>query len=222
VKKPDMTQINSWIFDLDNTLYSAENKLFSQVDQRMGDFISQKLGVPLAEAKALQKKYFHTYGTTLRGLMTVHDILPDAFLSYVHDVDFTVLSRNDDLVQAIKGLDGVKIIYTNATRDYALKVLDKIGLGDLFRDIYDIESANYRPKPHADSYHKMVRDMGVDPQRSAMVEDIALNLVPARDMGMKTIWVPIGPDGSLGAVDPAYIDFTVTNLAQWLKTLVKD
>ena len=137
----DKNSIEYWVFDLDNTLYPAENNLFSQVDQRMGQFISRQFDMPLDDAKTLQKKYFHTYGTTLRGLMTEHDIPPQDFLTYVHDINFDVLHRDDAMRQAIESLDGVKVIYTNASRDYAVKVMERLGIEGLFEDIFDITSA---------------------------------------------------------------------------------
>jgi len=211
--------IEYWIFDLDNTLYPAENNLFSQVDKRMGEFISQAFDLPLDKAKALQKKYFRSYGTTLRGLMTEHDIPPQDFLTYVHDIDFDVLRKNHNLNEAIKDLNGRKIIYTNASRDYALEVVERIGLKGVFHEVFDIASAGFRPKPDPQSYHKMVRDMGVDPEKSVMVEDIARNLVPASEMGMKTVWVPTGQDWSSDGHSPEHIDYTAPDLAEWLKSL---
>ncbi|PCI34068.1 MAG: pyrimidine 5'-nucleotidase [Alphaproteobacteria bacterium] len=218
----DKSSIEYWVFDLDNTLYPSENNLFSQIDKRMGNFISRQFDLPLGEAKALQKKYFQTYGTTLRGLMTEHDIPPQDFLTYVHDIDFDVLDRNDALRQAINSLDGVKVIYTNASRDYAEKVMEKIGIAGLFEDIFDITSAGYIPKPDPRSYHKMIREMNIDPSRSVMVEDIARNLVPASDMGMKTVWVPTGHEWSGAGASAEHIDFTAPDLVAWLKSLVED
>jgi len=208
--------IEHWIFDLDNTLYPAENNLFSQVDSRMGKFISHRFDVPLAAAKKLQKQYFRTYGTTLRGLMTEHAIPPQDFLTYVHDIDFDILQEDNSLNAALHGLKGEKIIYTNASRDYALKVLKKIGLEGVFKNIFDIHSAEFRPKPDPAGYHKMVRDFGINPQKAVMVEDIARNLVPASDMGMKTVWVPTDQHWSADGHSSGHINYTVPNLAAWL------
>ncbi|MCK5425007.1 MAG: pyrimidine 5'-nucleotidase [Emcibacter sp.] len=219
--KLDVTRIDFWIFDLDNTLYPAENNLFSQIDKRMGGFISKKFDLSLDEARALQKKYFHTHGTTLKGLMTEHDVFPQDYLDYIHDINFDVLQKNNALKAALNSLNGVKIVYTNASHDYARKVMEKIGIEDVFRDVFDIESAEFNPKPDPKSYHKLVRDLGVDPKKSIMVEDIARNLVPASDMGMKTVWIPTGHRWSAEGAGPQHIDHTVPDLTEWLKSLGK-
>lgn len=218
--KLDTSLIEYWIFDLDNTLYPAENNLFSQVDKRMGGFISRTFDLSLDEARKLQKKYYHAHGTTLRGLMTEHNIKPQDYLDYVHNINFDVLQKNELLNAALMNLNGVKIIYTNASRDYALKVMERLGLAGIFSDIFDIESADFCPKPDPQSYHKMVRDLGVDPKKSVMVEDIARNLVPASEMGMKTVWVPTGHKWA--GAGPEHIDYTASDLTGWLKSLGKD
>ncbi len=222
-----MRDIEHWIFDLDNTLYPAQNNLFSQVDRRMGEFISERFGLPFEAARARQKKYFKTYGTTLRGLMTEDNVAPEDFLSFVHDIDFDVLKENKALNEAIGRLQGDKIIYTNASRDYAVKVLDKLGLSGVFREIFDINSARFKPKPDPASYLKMIDDLGINPEKSVMIEDMARNLVPARDMGMKTVWVRPAHDysghkDSGGGYGLDHIDYTASNLAEWLKRTVKD
>ena len=213
-------KIEYWIFDLDNTLYPSEINLFSQVDKRMGEFISKRFDLSLEAAKSLQKKYFQVYGTTLRGLMTEHDMPPQDFMDYVHDINLDVLQENTRLNWAIKKLKGTKIVYTNASRDYAMKVIAKIGLKDIIEDIFDIHSANFLPKPHPESYHRMVREMAVDPEKSVMVEDIARNLVPASEMGMKTVWVPTGKKWSGDGGQQEHIDYTAPNLTAWLESLV--
>lgn len=215
--KMDTSLIEYWIFDLDNTLYPAENNLFSQIDKRMGRYISKRFDLSLEDARKLQKKYFHDYGTTLRGLMTEHDIPPQDYLDYIHNINFDVLQKDNALNEALRCLKGTKIIYTNASRDYALKVMEKLGMEHIFSDIFDIEAAEFRPKPDRQSYDKLVRDLGVDPKKSVMVEDIARNLVPASDMGMKTVWVPTGHKWSAEGAGPEHIDHTAPDLLEWLR-----
>ncbi|MCF6216414.1 MAG: pyrimidine 5'-nucleotidase [Emcibacter sp.] len=222
-----MRNIEHWIFDLDNTLYPAQNNLFSQVDRRMGEFISRRFDLPFEAARLRQKKYFKTYGTTLRGLMTEDDVAPQDFLRFVHDIDFGVLQENKKLNEAINNLRGDKVIYTNASRDYAIKVLEKLGLSGVFREIFDINSAGFKPKPDPGSYLKMIGDLGIDPQKSVMIEDMARNLVPARDLGMKTVWLRSedkysGHKDSGDGYGSGHIDYTAPNLAEWLKRAVKD
>ncbi|VAV89849.1 hypothetical protein MNBD_ALPHA02-1849 [hydrothermal vent metagenome] len=184
----------------------------------MGAFIARRFGLSLEAARNLQKSYFRTYGTTLRGLMTEHDIPPQDFLEYVHDIDFGVLSPDVRLKAVLENLSGRKFIYTNASRAYADKVVAKIGLDGIFEDIFDIESANYLPKPHEQSYHRMVEDMGLDPKKTVMVEDMAQNLAPASKMGMTTVWVPTGQKWTATGHRPEYIDHTAPDLTEWLES----
>src|SRR5580698_9211374 len=96
----------TWIFDLDNTLYPARCNLFAQIDRRMGEYIARLLKTDFDSAKLLQKQYFRRHGTTMRGLMTEHGINPGDFLDYVHDIDVTVISPSVELEQALASLPG--------------------------------------------------------------------------------------------------------------------
>ena len=136
-----------WIFDLDNTIYEPETKIFDQIDQRMKTFISEKIFIPKEEALILQKKYYKKYGTTLYGLMKNHNIDPDEFLDFVHNIDLKNLKENPGLHKKIEALPGTKIIYTNGEKEYAKKVLNALGIKDLFIDIWDIKSSKFIPKP---------------------------------------------------------------------------
>ena len=88
----DPSNIRTWIFDLDNTLYHPGARLFDQINRRMTSFIAQALVVAEVEADRLRKTYWLAHGTTLAGLRRHHDIDPDAFLDYVHRIDLTGLS----------------------------------------------------------------------------------------------------------------------------------
>ncbi len=184
----------------------------------MGAFIARRFDLSPAAARDLQKSYFRTYGTTLRGLMTEHDIPPEDFLDYVHDIDFGVLRPDLRLKAVLEKLTGPKYIYTNASRPYTDKVLAKIGLDGIFDGIFAIESADYLPKPHDQSYHRMAEDMGLDPEKSVMVEDMAQNLAPASRMGMTTVWVPTGQKWLAAGHRPEYIDHTAPDLTEWLES----
>ena len=137
---------NVWVFDLDNTLYPAECDLFSLVSDKMNEFIQNCLKVDLETAKSIRREYYLTYGTTLAGLMKVHNVQPDGFLDFVHDIDHSVLEENQSLRAAISRLPGRKLIYTNGSTSHAEGVAGKIGILDLFEDIFDIKASNYIPK----------------------------------------------------------------------------
>ena len=194
-------QVDTWIFDLDNTLYPASCRLFDQIDQRIGEFVSRLLSVDAAEARRIQKGYYLKYGTTLRGLMTIHDIAPADFLDYVHDIDHTPVPCNPALDETLHALPGRKLVFTNGTVMHAEKVLARLGVTHHFGDIFDIVHSDYIPKPEIGPYRKFVAQTGIDPKRSAMFEDIARNLEVPHQLGMTTVLVTSGDNNDAAQVN---------------------
>ncbi len=185
----ELLNIKNWIFDLDNTLYSPEEEIFSQIDERMTTFITDKFKVDDEEAFNIQKKYFLEYGTTLSGLMKKNNIGPDEFLEFVHDIDLSILEPNKELNEIISGLPGKKFIFTNGSKKHAENVLRKLEMNKLFDDIFDIKDSNFIPKPNKDAYVNFIRKMGIDTKHSIMFEDIARNLQPAKDLGIISVLI---------------------------------
>ena len=218
----DPAAVETWIFDLDNTLYPASCNLFAQVDQRMGEFIAELLSIELAEARALQKRYFREHGTTLRGLMDRHGVAPGAFLDFVHDVDMTVVPPSPRLDAALGRLGGRKLVFTNATVAYSHRVLDRIGIGHHFEAIFDIIAADYRPKPDEGSYQELIARHEIDPTRAVLVEDIARNLAPAARLGMTTVWIPNDSAWSRDGVETDHVHHVTDDLAAWLEAAVPE
>jgi putative hydrolase of the HAD superfamily len=188
-----LTDIDTWVFDLDNTLYPPTMALFPQVNARMTDWVMQTLGVDRARADHLRHSYYRKHGTTLAGLMENHDIDPDPYLVAVHDIDFSVLSPDPGLAAAIAALPGRKIIYTNGTAPYAEAVTAARGLSGLFDAIYGVEHAGYHPKPSAKAFETIFDADGLTPTRAAMFEDEARNLAVPHAMGLTTIHVAPDP-----------------------------
>lgn len=211
----------AWVFDLDNTLYPASINLFSQIDERMRGYIATFLGLDPDEAYRLQKQYFHEFGTSLRGLMNRHDVDPAAFLEHVHDIDVSVLAPSPALEAALTALPGRKIIFTNASVGHAERVLNQLGVGHHFADIFDIIEAGYLPKPEPETYRSVVARFGLDPRASVMVEDMARNLEPAAALGMTTVWVRTRPEAGAEGADFAYVDHVVDDLPDWLTAVVQ-
>ena len=157
-------KINTWIFDLDNTLYSADSGIFQQVHRLMGEFISKNLNMDMPEAKKLQSKYYKQHGTTLRGLMDNHGIDPDHFLDEVHRLDYSIVGSNKILNEELHKLQGRKIIYTNANKKHVIDVLDRINLTNFFDEIFDIKMANYIPKPELKPYEQIIDLFNIEPK----------------------------------------------------------
>ena len=185
----DFSDKSVWIFDLDNTLYPAHSNLFAQVDYRMGAFVSEFLDVDRVEARKIQKKYYREYGTTMNGLMTCHNLDPQLYLNYVHNIDLSPISHDGALNDALARLPGRKLILTNGSVKHAENVAGKLGILHHFDDIFDIVAADFIPKPARSTYEKFLTRADIDPQSAAMFEDLAQNLEVPHALGMKTVLV---------------------------------
>jgi putative hydrolase of the HAD superfamily len=181
--------VDTWVFDLDNTLYPSECNLFAQVDERMGAFVAKYLGVPVPYARHLQKSYYRQFGTTLSGMMAIHKMEAKPFLDFVHDIDLSVVPPSPELRAGIEALPGRKLIFTNGTVAHAERVADKIGILDLFDGICDIVACGYRPKPGAEAFDTFVSRHGVEGSRAAMFEDMPQNLEVPHALGMTTVLI---------------------------------
>ena len=211
--------IKYWIFDLDNTLYSGKTKVFEQVDKRMSKYISGKLNISVEEAKKIQKNYFHKYNTTLNGMIKNHKINPDEFLEFVHDINIDFLQKDPALGKEIEKLDGKKIIFTNGSRKHAINVSKQIGIDQLFDDIFDIVDAEFIPKPLLEPYKKLVKKHKIDPKLCVLVEDIARNLKPAYEMGMKTVWIENNEPWASKFSDSNFVNYRTSDLPEFLRKI---
>ncbi len=185
----DFAHVNTWVFDLDNTLYPHHSNLFSQIDVKMTSYVAQLLQLPREEARKVQKKFYLEHGTTLKGLMIHHNIDPDDFLEKVHDIDYSWLDPNPALGDVIKALPGRKFIFTNGDRGHAERAARQLGILDHFEDVFDIVAADLTPKPTREPYDKFVAKHNVKAQEAAFFEDLARNLVEPKAMGMKTVLI---------------------------------
>ncbi len=181
--------VDTWVFDLDNTLYPADSDLWPKIDTRITLFLAAHFGIDAISARALQKYYYQRYGTTLRGMMLEHDVSADEFLSFVHDIDRSSLAPNLPLAAAISALPGRHLILTNGSRDHALRTAEQLGLGEIFEDVFDIVAADLIPKPAEETYLRFFQRHGVDPKRAAIFEDISHNLTVPHARGMVTTLV---------------------------------
>ena len=224
---PDFTHIDDWVFDLDNTLYPPSCQLFTQIDVKMRSFICELLNIDGDQAYALQKQYFREHGTTLSGLMRVHNVEPARFLDFVHDLDLSVIPANPALGAALERLPGRKIVFTNGTVAHAQRVLARIGIRHHVEEIFDIVHADYIPKPQVESFQRFMDKHTINPMRTAMFEDLDRNLAPAHELGMTTIWVraagghadPAVRSWGEPATDAAHVHYQTEDLTHFLKTI---
>ncbi len=187
--KQHFAHVEAWVFDLDNTLYPPQARLFDQIEVRMTQFVMEALAVDRAEADRLRRKYWAEHGTTLAGLMREHAVDPGPYLTHVHDISLDHLEADADLEARIRDLPGRKIVYTNGCAPYAQRVVEKRGLGDVFDAIYGIEHAGFQPKPERAAFDAIFALDGVRAEVAAMFEDDPRNLAAPHAMGMRTVHV---------------------------------
>jgi putative hydrolase of the HAD superfamily len=211
-----LDEIETWIFDLDNTLYPASCRLFDQIHMRMTSFIAERFDLSPEAALALQKTYFREHGTTLRGLMIVNRIDPNDFLGYVHEIDLACVPPDPVLVKALIALPGRKIVHTNGSERHAERLLDHLGIAGSFCGIFDIAAAGYEPKPALAGYHELQRRHNVTPGTALMIEDMAKNLVPAAALGMTTAWVRNPVDWAAAGSEGGHIHYVIDDLGGFL------
>lgn len=217
-----LRHVDCWIFDLDNSLYPASTDLFALIDERMGAFIQRLVGCDAEEARRVQKRHFHEHGTTLSGLMASNGVDPHEFLDFVHDIDLARISADPVLVDAIDRLPGRKFVFTNGDEAYARRVLDRLGLANLWDGLHDIHAMDYIPKPNPAAYAAMCERHRIDPARALFVEDMARNLAPAKALGMTTVWIDNGSEQADRHADPDFIDYVTQDIAAWLTDILGD
>jgi putative hydrolase of the HAD superfamily len=210
---PDLEHIDTWLFDLDNTLYPPEAEFMSLIEGRMTAFVARETGLSREEAFTLQKRYLSEHGTTLAGLMANHGVDPEAFLDEVHDVSMASLVPDPALRLALTALPGRRLVFTNGDKRHAERVLSKLQLDDLFEAVFHIALADYIPKPHPKTFARMIAAHDVAPASTAFFEDSARNLAPAAELGMTTVLV--GPHALEAEHD--FVRYRTPDLAAFLR-----
>ena len=207
-----------WLFDLDNTIYSPDTKIFDEIDSRMKKYISKLLKISDGDAFKVQKLYYKEFGTTLSGLMKNHNVNSDDFLEYVHKVNLENLSECKDLKNSISQLPGKKIIYTNGDLKHAENVLDKLNIKDLFDDIFDIKKSSLIPKPNKESLESLITFYNLNPLETVYFEDIEINLKNAYDLGITTFLI----DHNKRSLKNSYVNYSFNTLISALNFLKKE
>ncbi|MEO0391167.1 MAG: pyrimidine 5'-nucleotidase [Pseudomonadota bacterium] len=209
------SHVDTWVFDLDNTLYPPQMRLFDQIEARMTAWVMDALGVSEPEADRLRAAYWRDYGTTLAGLMRVHNVDPAPYLEDVHNIDFGILVPDPTLAAQIGALPGRRLVYTNGTADYAQQVIAARGLDGLFDAVYGVENAGFLPKPEQAAFDAVFAADGLNPARAAMFEDEPRNLAVPYALGMRTVHVAPAPHTA------DHIEFHTDDLAQFLAPLAR-
>ena len=221
---PDFSHVRDWIFDLDNTLYRADNGIFAQIDANMTRFVAQLLGMERDAARQIQKQLYREHGTTLAGLVAVYKIDPEPYLAFVHDIDLSGLAPDTALRGALARLPGRRFVFTNGCRNHAERILERLEMADLFDQIWDIRTIDFIPKPGREAYDAAVAAGGVTPGKAAMFDDIARNLVVPHEMGMTTVWLDCQNDWSrqgpeFPVASSAHIDHEIRELVLFLNSI---
>ena len=224
----NFSQVDTWVFDLDNTLYPRHINLWQQVDARIRDYVARYLKMPADEAYAVQKELYKRYGTTMHGMMSEYGMDAYDYLAYVHDIDHSPLEPDPALGAAIAELPGRKLILTNGTREHADAVLKRLGIDPHFEDVFGIIEAEFEPKPSAVTYDRFFSRHAIEPKRAAMFEDLARNLEVPHRTGMTTVLVVPAGSGETGQQDwekagrdAAYVDHVTDDLTGFLARLLR-
>jgi putative hydrolase of the HAD superfamily len=215
--------VDTWVFDLDDTLYPRSVDLHGQMRERVVTFIADHLKIDRTAAQAVHVDYYERFGSTLQGMVQLHGVSPNAFLDFVHQIDLSVLVHNEDLIGALRALPGRRIIFTNAPRGHATSALEAMGMAELFDAIASIEDSNFIGKPNLSAFSGFFEAHGVNPRQAAMFEDRPGNLLVPHELGMKTVLVvdPFFEDSNRVA-KPGHADLVITDLTGFLRQLLRD
>ena len=214
-----MKNIKNILFDCDGVLYQNLEAVFGQVSKKMTEYISSKLNVDLIKAKELQTNYFHKYNTSLNGLMIHHDIPPEEFLKYVHDIDLSFMKKDKLLREELEKLNIKKFVFTNGSKEHVKNITEHLGIEDLFDGIFDIVDAEFHPKPEAKAFDLMVKKFNIEPKETIYIEDIAKNLSIAKARGSTTVWLMNDEYWGKKESDKDFIDYKIENLSLFLKEI---
>jgi len=215
----NLKNIKNILFDLDGVLYQDLEAVFGQVSKKMTEYISKKLNLDLKKAKELQTNYFHKYNTSLNGLMIHHDIVPEEFLKYVHDIDLSFMKNDLILREELKNLKVKKFIFTNGSKEHANNITSHLGINDLFDGLFDIVDAEYSPKPTAKAFDLMIEKFKINPKETLYIEDIAKNLSIGKERGTITAWLINNEYWGKKESEEEFIDFKIENLSLFLKEI---
>ena len=177
-------------FDLDNTRYPRECGLFRLIEERIKAYLRTRLALTEEEVTTLRSRYLREYGFTLVGLMNHHQIDPQDYLAFVHEVNIEgVLEEDTGLANLMSRIALGKVIVTNGTQRHARRVIRSLGIESVFSHIFDIAFMEYIPKPNPSSFHKVMEYLAVTGDECLVLDDHPPTLETARELGMTTVYV---------------------------------
>jgi len=218
---PDFSHVATWVFDLDHTLYTFNEAQHAEMEERICRYVQRHFDLPRDAAWEMQKHYLKEYGSTLAGLMVNQKIDPDAYHDDINDIEALELTRDDALRAGLERLPGRRLVFTNNCGRFAHAVLSRLGVDDLFETIVDAKAMGFVPKPKAPAYAALLALGKFDPKGAALFDDSPRNLVPARALGMTTVWFNDGKGQSYWRIDnPAlHIDHETDHLPTFLQSI---
>ena len=187
-----LADIDTWVLDLDNTLYPAGSALAAQLTHGILSTLAEYYATDVAGARRIQSELVAEYGTSLRGAMVTGTIDPHDFLGFERRMDYSVIAPDPAMAAALATLPGRRYVYTNGSAYHAEQVLGRLGLADRIDGVFDILAGELIPKPYAESLDAFIDRFGVDPVRAAMFDDLEVNLALPHERGMTTVWVSAG------------------------------
>ncbi len=207
LRSTDAVPLSHLIFDLDNTLYAPTCGVVERVHERITGFMVDRLGMTHDAANALRARYREELGTTLNGLMRHHDVSPDEYLAYVHEIDIDdLLAPDAALLAMLQALPHEKIVFTNGSATHADRVLARLGVRACFRDVFSLERVAYVPKPQAAAFTALLDAIDAEPERCLLIDDRADNLRAAGALGMRTVLVGGSATDGIELAIPSVLD----------------
>lgn len=213
------TRYNTFIFDLDQTLYPYSSQIICHIDAKIALYCQNIFQVSLDEAQIIRENYFRLYGTTLGGLQRERNIDAEHYLDFVHDVDYSELNFCENLKKSLENLEGRKIIYTNATKEHAKRILEKRRITEHFEDIFDIRHSGFRAKPCPNAFQDFIKTYHIHPQMSIFFDDNLANIRTAHGLGIKAYHIR---EGEIPPNNTQETEFPIIyNMAEFLGSVDK-
>ncbi|MDR2618692.1 MAG: HAD-IA family hydrolase [Treponema sp.] len=177
------------LFDLDNTLYSRRYGLENGVSARIHDYITALMGVTAEEALEERKKRIDHYGTTLEWLMAEKGFtgIEHYYQAIYPENEADALRGEPGLRNFLKTLPCPLSILTNAPKEHADRVLKKLGIGDLFTELFDLRRLGFKGKPREEAFRMALETLKARPEEVLFIDDMPKYVSGYRAIGGRGI-----------------------------------